>query len=157
MTEGRRKLGDRIFGLSVPRQFRGFWLRFESPARVLGDFGSWLESELVVVTNGDEGELKKKARDRQVLVERVIEVSDIAQGDTVRERLRMALAEVGVEQIDAADERFDPNRHMAVNRLPPAAPELDGMVAEVERPGYKDGDEVVRRPEVVVYHRDAPR
>lgn len=154
----RRRLGERILGpdgLRVPKEFRGLWVRFESSVRVLDDFAEWLESSLAVVPSNGGGDVEAQAQARQVLVKRVIEVRDIAKGEDVREGLRAALAEVGVREIDAAHERFDPARHMAVDRLPPTAPDQDGMVAEVERPGYRDGDLVVRRPEVVVYHKDA--
>jgi hypothetical protein len=151
-----RTLGSDIFGLTVPRRFRGSSVRFKSPARVLADFGGWLESEVVVVENGPSGGEGRAAHERRVLVERVIEVRDIAKTEDVRERLRRALAEVGVEEIDAAHEVFDPTRHQAVDRVPPTSAELDGTVAEVERAGYNDHGEMLRKPEVVVYHKDAP-
>ena len=61
---------------------------------------------------------------------------------TAREMARL-LGKHGVTQIEAAGERFDPNRHQAVFEVPdPSVPA--GTVVQVMQPGYMIGDRVLR-------------
>jgi molecular chaperone GrpE len=56
----------------------------------------------------------------------------------------------GVTRIDPLGQPFDPARHEAVSTVPAAAPEADGLVAGVVRPGYLMGEEVLRPAAVAV-------
>jgi len=63
--------------------------------------------------------------------------------------LREALARNGVEPVDPAGERFDPQLHEALSTM--AAPDREsGTVIEVVQKGYRLGDQLVRPARVVV-------
>jgi hypothetical protein len=93
-------------------------------------------------------------QDRRTLLEACIAVSEQASSGMLREIVDDALVEAGVEQIEATGERFDPDRHEAVGRLATDDPELDGIVGATQRAGYRDGAEIIRHPEVLVYRHD---
>ncbi|GII27615.1 nucleotide exchange factor GrpE [Planotetraspora mira] len=66
-------------------------------------------------------------------------------------RLLEALGTAGVHEIRADGQPFDGRVHEAVEVVPTADPRLRDVVASTERPGYVDGDRVVRVPRVAVY------
>ncbi|GAA1294262.1 hypothetical protein Psi02_41850 [Planotetraspora silvatica] len=66
-------------------------------------------------------------------------------------RLLDALGTAGVHEIRADGQPFDGRVHEAVEVVPTADPRLRDVVASTERPGYVDGDRVVRVPRVAVY------
>jgi molecular chaperone GrpE len=67
----------------------------------------------------------------------------------VHQQLRSALAEAGLEEVDAAGKRFDPNFHEAVSQQETAeVPE--GQVLQQLRKGYKFRDRLLRPASVVV-------
>ncbi|GAA4567534.1 nucleotide exchange factor GrpE [Planotetraspora kaengkrachanensis] len=67
------------------------------------------------------------------------------------DRLLDALGPAGVREIGADGQPFDGRVHEAVDVVPTADPRLHDVVASTERPGYVDGDRVVRVPRVSVY------
>ncbi|GAA4583366.1 hypothetical protein GCM10023194_20480 [Planotetraspora phitsanulokensis] len=67
------------------------------------------------------------------------------------DRLLDALGSAGVREIGADGQSFDGRVHEAVDVVPTADPRLQDVVAATERPGYVDGDRVVRVPRVSVY------
>jgi molecular chaperone GrpE len=65
------------------------------------------------------------------------------------QQFKNALTEAGLEEIDAANQPFDPNRHEAVSQLETGdVPE--GQVVQQLRKGYKLRDRLVRPASVVV-------
>lgn len=64
-------------------------------------------------------------------------------------QLRTALAQSGLEEIDAAGQPFDPNWHEAVSQLP-SADVPEGTVIQQIRKGYKLKDRLIRPASVVV-------
>lgn len=70
----------------------------------------------------------------------------------VVEDVTMILERQGIEAF-SADEgaEFDRRQHRAVGTTATEDEALDGRVAEVRRPGYRDEERVVRFAEVVVY------
>jgi molecular chaperone GrpE len=69
----------------------------------------------------------------------------------VGRKLVNLLEHARMARIGAAGEPFDPRFHEAVGQRPPAHPgEKAGMIAEIVRPGYRLGDEVLRPAQVVV-------
>jgi hypothetical protein len=97
-------------------------------------------------------------RDRSILVEACIEVSDAVPSASLREELLEALERAGVQAVEVpAGEPFDPKRHRAAGRVPTAAPERENLVAETERPGFVDRGRRLRPPSVLVYHRTRER
>jgi molecular chaperone GrpE len=69
-------------------------------------------------------------------------------------QFRSALAEAGLEEIDAANKPFDPNFHEAVSQQETAdAPE--GQVVQQLRKGYKLRDRLLRPATVVVAKKPA--
>lgn len=67
----------------------------------------------------------------------------------IYQQLKAALAEAGLEELDAADKPFDPNFHEAVSQKETAdVPE--GQVVQQLRKGYKFRDRLLRPASVVV-------
>ncbi|MFO1475886.1 MAG: nucleotide exchange factor GrpE [Verrucomicrobiota bacterium] len=67
----------------------------------------------------------------------------------VQQQLKAALAESGLEEIDATGQMFDPNRHEAISQQEhPDAPE--GQVLQQLRKGYKLRDRLLRPASVIV-------
>jgi molecular chaperone GrpE len=91
------------------------------------------------------------ARDRQALIGSHLYLYDVVRDDVLRDRLRQALAEAGVSELDSVGDRFDPSLHRATGWVPTDDPALDGRIAEVERHGFRDRERVLRLPEVRVY------
>jgi molecular chaperone GrpE len=61
------------------------------------------------------------------------------------------LARLGFPRFDDTGERFDPSRHEAVGAVPSDNP--PGTIVTTVRPGYGDGDALLRPAEVVVSQR----
>jgi len=67
----------------------------------------------------------------------------------IHQQLRAALAEAGLEEMDAANKPFDPNWHEAVSQQ--ASTEVpEGQVLQQLRKGYKFRDRLLRPASVVV-------
>lgn len=89
--------------------------------------------------------------DRTVQVAQDSSDEGLAAGITaVRRKLVDALLAAGVERIDEADVPFDANRHEAVQQVPADEPVEEPEVAQVLRPGYLQGDRVLRAAMVTV-------
>ncbi len=68
----------------------------------------------------------------------------------VHRKLRQSLDAVGLEVIDPAGERFDPNEMEALMTLPAESPDEDDTVADVFQKGYRLKDVLVRPARVRV-------
>jgi molecular chaperone GrpE len=72
----------------------------------------------------------------------------------VHQQLKSALADVGLEEINAAGKPFDPNFHEAISQQESAnAPE--GQVVQQMRKGYKLRDRLLRPASVIVAKKPA--
>jgi molecular chaperone GrpE len=72
----------------------------------------------------------------------------------IQQQLKSALAEAGLEEIDAAGKPFDPNFHEAISQQESAdAPE--GSVLQQLRKGYKFKDRLLRPATVIVAKQPA--
>ncbi len=69
----------------------------------------------------------------------------------IARKLVKTLADAGVEAINPAGERFDPNLHEALTIQPTDDPEQDEVVATVVLEGYRLGDRLLRPAQVIVY------
>jgi len=67
----------------------------------------------------------------------------------VHEQLKSALAEAGLEEVDATGKRFDPNLHEAVSQQETTGV-AEGQVLQQLRKGYKLRDRLLRPASVVV-------
>jgi molecular chaperone GrpE len=134
--------------------------------------------ERLLRTTADFENFKKRAaRERQdairyaneALMEKLVPVLDHfdmaiaaaqpAAGDTaqslhtgvqmIHQQLKAALADAGLEEVDALGQMFDPNRHEAISQQEhPQAPE--GQVIQQLRKGYKLRDRLLRPASVIV-------
>jgi molecular chaperone GrpE len=68
----------------------------------------------------------------------------------VERKLRRSLEAVGLEEVDAAGQRFDPTTMDAVLTAPAEGPEQDEMVADVLQKGYRLDGILVRPAKVRV-------
>jgi molecular chaperone GrpE len=64
--------------------------------------------------------------------------------------LRETLKRAGVEAVDPAGEKFDPNQHEALSTLPGPEGTEPGVVVEVLQKGYRMGEQLIRPARVVV-------
>lgn len=85
------------------------------------------------------------------------DVDSLREGmELVERKLRKELGEAGLEQIEAAGEKFDPKQHEALMTTPVRDPERDGYISQVLVEGYTFGDQLLRPARVeVMKHRDA--
>lgn len=75
----------------------------------------------------------------------------IRQGiELIQKQFEKALADLGVEEIEAQGKAFDPNFHNAVMQQPAEEGEEPGNVKTVLLKGYKLGDRVIRHSMVIV-------
>jgi len=87
-------------------------------------------------------------------LERALEAADGDEGLTagvemVLGNLRETLQRHGIEAVDPAGEKFDPNRHEALSTQPVEGTE-SGVVVEVLQKGYTLGEQLIRPARVVV-------
>ena len=72
----------------------------------------------------------------------------------IHQQLKSALTESGLEEIDAAGQKFDPNWHEAVSQQE-SAQVPEGQVLQQLRKGYKLRDRLIRPATVVVAKKPA--
>jgi hypothetical protein len=89
--------------------------------------------------------------DRTVLVDACIWMRDRATSPALAQHLDGAFARVGVTQVDATGQRFDPSVHEAGSVIAAGSPAEDGIIARTETPGYTDRGRLLRHPIVTVY------
>jgi len=70
--------------------------------------------------------------------------------DLVKRKMRQVLDGAGLEEIDPAGERFDPNTMEAVLRIPTSSAEEDDTVAQVFQRGYRFRGQLLRPARVSV-------
>lgn len=75
--------------------------------------------------------------------------------ELVQRQFLARLEGFGVRRLDSLGEPFDPTRHEAVSIVPERAPERDGIVVGVIKPGYAIGDEILRPAMVSVTKYEA--
>ncbi len=77
-------------------------------------------------------------------------VEDLRKGvEMVQTQLKKALEKLGVSEMGAAGEAFNPELHNAVSHIDDENA-AENVVAQVYQKGYKIGDKVVRHATVVV-------
>jgi molecular chaperone GrpE len=83
-------------------------------------------------------------------------VASLQSGVTmIQQQLKSALAETGLEEVDAAGKPFDPNFHEAVSQQE-SAEVPEGNVLQQLRKGYKFKDRLLRPATVIVARKPAP-
>ncbi|MGO2084202.1 nucleotide exchange factor GrpE [Vagococcus sp.] len=70
--------------------------------------------------------------------------------EMVRESLLHALKEVGIEEIEAKGQIFDPNLHQAVQTMPAEGDQTADEIIQVLQKGYRLHDRILRPTMVVV-------
>ncbi|HEY3607246.1 MAG TPA: nucleotide exchange factor GrpE [Pseudonocardiaceae bacterium] len=103
-------------------------------------------------------ELIKLADDWRSRSVALVDCPDQAQlcGEIVDD-VAMILERQNIEEFHAEPEtEFDRREHRAVGTRETASPELVGYIAQARRPGYRNGDRVIRFAEVVVYKGAGP-
>lgn len=106
-----------------------------------------------------DGDGAEPSRARDPLVRHCIDIADLIREPypDLWDRLTDHLADVGVQTVLADGERFDVERHDAVDRAPTDDPDQDRTIASTRFAGYRVGEEWIRRPQVVVYRATAGR
>ncbi len=89
-------------------------------------------------------------------LERAKEHGEIPEGfAAIAKQLESAFAELGLTEVGAEGENFDPMYHEAYGQDTVTSPEKDGMVTAILEKGWKIGDAVVRPAKVRVGHYQA--
>nr|BFF25800.1 hypothetical protein GCM10025732_37650 [Glycomyces mayteni] len=68
-----------------------------------------------------------------------------------------AFVKVGVAQVDATGQRFDPAVHEAGSTVAARGPADEGIIARTEQIGYTDRGRILRHPIVTVYRGQGVR
>ena len=71
--------------------------------------------------------------------------------EAVRSGLKRNLAALGIKEVGAKGDAFDPDLHEALSSLPAADESQKGTIAEVFQVGFVKNDRLVRPARVVVY------
>ncbi len=95
-------------------------------------------------------------RERAALVAASLYLRDRLTSVALTDRLDRELAAVGVLPVAPVGERFDPSRHTAEGAVPTGDPQLAGVIATVEAPGWADRGVLLRPPAVTVYQPGQP-
>lgn len=102
----------------------------------------------VIVPSARELDALRAQRDG--LVEALIGLRDRLPSQALADEAAAALAAAGVEEVRPAGLPFDPSQHRAVGQVEGDGTGGAARVAEVERPGYRDGERTLRLPDVLV-------
>ena len=71
--------------------------------------------------------------------------------EQVRETLRRHLESLGIKEVGAIGETFDPNYHEALTTMPTDEKEKKGTIAQIFESGFIKDDRVVRVARVIVF------
>lgn len=71
--------------------------------------------------------------------------------ESVLSSVRRNLETLGIKEVGAVGEPFDPDEHEALTAVPTDDPDLSGTIAEVYQTGFRKGERLVRPARVVVY------
>jgi len=102
-----------------------------------------------------KAEVAREVIDAVDNLERALEAADgsgdgLASGvEMVLKGLRETLDRNGIDVVDPAGEKFDPNQHEALSTMPVEGTE-GGTVVEVMQKGYRMGEQLIRPARVVV-------
>lgn len=104
---------------------------------------------------GTADPLDQALTERETLIRLCLYALDRARSAGVAERLAEGMDGIGVTALRPVGERFDPARHEASGTVATEDPVLDGLIAEIEVPGFTDRDRLLRAP-VVTVHKVRP-
>ncbi|MFB9662701.1 nucleotide exchange factor GrpE [Glycomyces mayteni] len=105
----------------------------------------------------DSARAAQNAADRTVLVEACVWMRDRATSPALAQHLDGAFVKVGVAQVDATGQRFDPAVHEAGSTVAARGPADEGIIARTEQIGYTDRGRILRHPIVTVYRGQGVR
>jgi hypothetical protein len=95
--------------------------------------------------------------ERRRLATALIDLLDQVPSESLRYRVRRALSDAGIAEYGADGQPFDPARHQVVDVRLTDDPSQERRVARTLRPGFSDGEAVLRPADVLVYRRQASR
>ncbi len=87
---------------------------------------------------------------RIALAQGLIALRDQIPSDALGTQAAEALAAAGIVELAPVGQPFDPAQHKAVDQVVTDDPAAHNTVVSVERPGYADGAQIIRQPQVVV-------
>jgi len=135
LKEDYDKLNNQYLRLAA--DFENFRKRHEAERESLLKYGTEnaLKKMLEVLDNFERG---KKALENVEDCQKVKDSFDLVHKQTIE-----ALTKMGMEEIEAVGQEFDPNFHEAVMRTPSNEYPENTVIAELQK-GYKMGDKVLR-------------
>jgi molecular chaperone GrpE len=119
------------------------------------NFRKRMTAEVQAAAARGKGEVVREVIDAVDNLERALEAKgesadDLATGvQMVLNGLRETLSRHGIEVVDPAGEKFDPNLHEALSTMPAEGVE-SGHVVEVMQKGYRLNEQLIRPARVVV-------
>jgi molecular chaperone GrpE len=130
----------------------------ELAKRTQADFENYrkrMAAEVQAASTRGKGEVAREVIDAVDNLERALAAA--GEGDSlvggvemVLNGLRETLSRNGVEAVDPAGEKFDPQWHEALSMAPAAGGVAAGQVVEVMQKGYRLGEQLIRPARVVV-------
>lgn len=103
-------------------------------------------------SGGGAAPYDRTVADRDRLAATCILLADAVSGNpSLVAQAQQGLSQAGYFADDPTGQRFDSQRHEALQALPTTNPAQDGVIAATPRHGYRRNDRVVRQPGVVVY------
>lgn len=131
----------------------------ELAKRTKADFENYrkrVTAEVQAASTRGKSEVAREVVDAVDNLERALEAGDGESGEGLADGVRMVLGGLketlsrhGIEAVDPAGEKFDPNLHEALSTMPAEGVE-SGHVVEVMQKGYRLGEQLIRPARVVV-------
>ncbi|HSK50119.1 MAG TPA: nucleotide exchange factor GrpE [Solirubrobacterales bacterium] len=128
--------------------------------RTKADFENYrrrVTAEVQAASARGKSEVAREVVDAVDNLERALEAGDEESGEGLADGVRMVLnglretlSRHGIEVVDPAGEKFDPNLHEALSTAPGAEGVESGQVVEVMQKGYRLGEQLIRPARVVV-------
>ncbi|MNN81191.1 heat shock protein GrpE [compost metagenome] len=84
-------------------------------------------------------------------METATDVESVKTGmDIVNNKFRQTLSQLGLKEMEATGQAFDPELQEAITAIPAPTAELKNKVVDVIEKGYYLGDKVIRHAKVVI-------
>lgn len=144
-----------VIAVVVGRSRRGADDLGRPPLAGAGPVAAPMTAPMTGPVAGPAGDQAMIGHERERLVQVLIDVGDQLDSVALAAWVTQALGEVGVTEVVADGERFDPARHQALDQVVTPDPAADGLVAQTPKRGFVDRGRIVRLPQVLVYRYQA--
>ena len=102
-------------------------------------------------TPSDPDVIDRLAAQRVALIGGCVQTRGLLDDQVLTDVLDDALRRGGVQVVDPTGSRATPAQHRIAGTEPTEAPDQDGVISRILRPGFLDAGRVIRAADVVVY------